>query len=103
MEPSFRRARGGCARGIPPDADALPGEGETGTSHRRQLVVEAAQARLLLAERLDDVRVELPPRLSLDLGDRLVPGEGRPVRTIARHRVERVGDREHARPERDLR
>jgi hypothetical protein len=69
---------------------------------RRQLVVEATQARLLLPERLDDLRVELLPRLSLDLGDRLVPAEGSSVRTIARHGVERVRDREHARPEWDL-
>src|SRR4029078_5672970 len=64
--------------------------------------VKRAQRGLTVGESVDDCRVELRARVSLDLADRVAPGTGGPVRAVARDRVERVGDGEDARAERDL-
>ena len=53
-------------------------------------------------EDLDDVGVELRARAERDLVDRFLHRHRRPVGAVVRHRVERVGDREHASRERDL-
>src|SRR5438874_13621350 len=70
---------------------------------RCQLVADPPQLRALLAEDLDDPRVELASRLLDDLGRRLFPAPRAPVGAIARHRIQRVGDREDACAERYLR
>ena len=49
-----------------------------------------------------DLRVELRPGAALDLGQRLLMRQRAPVGPVARHRVERVRDRQHARLDRDL-
>ena len=49
----------------------------------------------------DHARVELRPGAAVDLLARGREGGGRPVRAVGGQRVERVGDREHARGERD--
>src|SRR5207244_10610995 len=55
-----------------------------------------------LDEDLDQLRVELRAGAALDLGHRVVVAERSAVRAVARHRVEGVRDREHARLDRDL-
>src|SRR4051794_3161189 len=67
-----------------------------------QFPFDLAQLGLGVEERLDDVRIELPARLVEDLLASGVPAERPPVRAVARHRVERVGDREDPRSDRDL-
>src|SRR5205823_7988561 len=67
----------------------------------RQLLVRAPKLPLACAERPDDHRVELRAVLGEDLVRRFFPAERRSIRTIARHRVERVGEREDARTERN--
>src|SRR4051812_30698441 len=61
-----------------------------------------AQGRLPLSECLDDLRIELLAGLREDLLLRGRPAERASVRTVARHRVECVGDGEDARGERNL-
>src|SRR5207244_13644067 len=56
---------------------------------------------LACTESADDSRVELGAVVREDLVRRLVPTEGRSIGTIARHRVERVGEGEDARAEWD--
>src|SRR2546425_10172033 len=67
-----------------------------------ELEVDPAERFLAVVEDVDESRVELCPGSSLDLGDRVLPASGAPIRPLARHRVERVRDREDASPERDL-
>src|SRR5207237_6012393 len=50
-------------------------------------------------ERLSDRRVKLRAEVPLDLCERLLPREPRPVRPLARHRVEAVGDDQEMRGE----
>ena len=63
---------------------------------------ELAEIREQREEDLGDARIELRSRAAVDLGQRFVPRQRAPVGAVARHRVERVGDGEHARLERDL-
>src|SRR5205085_767919 len=63
---------------------------------------DLAQRRLALAERLHHRRIELAPRLAADLGAGRLPRAAPAVGPVARHRVERVRDREDPRGEGDL-
>src|SRR5207253_6950323 len=67
-----------------------------------KLAPDRAQGALLQHERLDDVRVELAPRLAEDLAPRGRPAHCLAVRAVTRHRVERVRDGEDPRPEGNL-
>src|SRR5439155_8857525 len=86
----------------PPHKHANAGSSLLRGSRGCQLLVDSLELRLPGAERLDGLRVELPPRLNRDLARSLLPAERRPVRPRARHRVERVRDREDAPADRDL-
>src|SRR5512133_989142 len=63
-------------------------------SGRAQLRVDRLEPRLRVAEGADDRRVELPAGLAEDLVLSGSPRECHPVRTVARHGVERIRDRE---------
>src|SRR5207249_2585219 len=76
--------------------------GAVGHLRRGQLAAHLPERALALAKRLDDVRVELLPRLGRDLLARSAPPDCAPVRPVAGHRVERVGDGEDARAERHV-
>src|SRR5439155_6729262 len=71
---------------------------------RRELEAAAdlAQRALARAERVDDRGIELAAGLGEDLLAGRLPRAALAVRPVARHRVERVGDREDPRGERDL-
>src|SRR5438874_805321 len=56
---------------------------------------------LACTESTDDSRVELGAVVREDLVHRLLPADRLSIGTIARHRVERVGEGEDARAERD--
>src|SRR5215210_3686642 len=73
---------------IPPESAAF---GRLGGG---ELPADLAQLGLDLVEHVDDVGVELASCLRDDLYPRRLPAERMPVRTVARHRVERVGDGE---------
>src|SRR5436190_12664536 len=60
-----------------------------------------AELALACLERRDDVGIELRARRALDLVASGLPRPRRAVRALAHHRVERVGDRQDARAERD--
>src|SRR3989442_12225266 len=75
-------------------ADVRSGGGE--------LVPDPAQRRLAAGEGLDHGGVELPPGLAVDLRPRLLPAAGCAIGAVARHRIQRVGDGEDPRSERDL-
>jgi len=63
----------------------------------RKLPPDVAQLALALAEGVDHVGVELLARLRQDLVVRRRPAERATVRTIARHRIESIGNGEDAR------
>ena len=65
-------------------------------------MLDRPQHELPLPEGVDDVRVELPLRLADDLRLGGVPVERAPVRAVARHCVERVGDGEDSRAHRNV-
>src|SRR5436190_5791750 len=67
----------------------------------RELVERSAEGGLAVAERFDDVRIELAPGEPRDLVDRFLPGPPGAIRPVTRHRVERVRDGEDARAERN--
>ena len=67
----------------------------------RQLLVDAVEPTFAHAEGTDDLRIELRAVMREYLVRRLFPAEGRSIGTIARHRVERVGEGEDARAARD--
>ena len=56
-----------------------------------------------VVHRVDNLGVELRPGVPLQFFERDGRPHGQPVRAIADHRVERIGDRDDARGERDLR
>ena len=60
--------------------------------------MDAPQALVPFLEDVDDPRVELVAALAEDLRLGLLPASGVTVRPVARHRVERVGHGEDARP-----
>src|SRR5205823_13573438 len=60
----------------------------------RELGPDPAQERLALHERHDHPWVELAAGLGDDLAPGVLPGHGPAVGTVARHRVERIGNRE---------
>src|SRR5262245_42263467 len=70
-----------------------------------KLALGGSQARRLKAAELDehagDDRVELRPRATVDLRERVADRQRRPVRPRRDHRVEVVGDGEHASLERN--
>ncbi len=68
----------------------------------RELAEDATQLPLAEAERLDDLRIELRAVLGEDLVGRMLPIEGAPIRAVAGHRVERIGQREDAGTQRDF-
>src|SRR5204863_5261944 len=68
----------------------------------RDFGANAAQSDVALAECLYDLRVELLSRLLGDFVDRIRPRLVPAVRPVARDRIERVRDREHAGTEWDL-
>src|SRR6185503_20406456 len=67
-----------------------------------QLAADAPQRALPCPEGVDDGRVELVPGLLLELAAGGGPAHRAPVRPVAGHRVERVGDREDPRGGRDV-
>src|SRR5205085_2187657 len=71
-------------------------------SGRRELAADLAEMRLAFDEGIDDRRIELATALREDLGPSNLPAHRTSVRTIARHRVERIGDGEDACPEGNL-
>src|SRR5207249_11682066 len=63
-------------------------------SGRGEVAPDLPQLRLDLHERLHDRRIELPARLLDNLGPGRLPAHRPPVRPVARHRIEGIGDRE---------
>ena len=99
------RGRGGAPRGawtshrrrsrssqLPETRDVLRGERDA----------DCLEALFPLDEGFHDGGIELGPRLADDLAPGLGPGERGAVRSVARHRVQRVGDGEDARREWDV-
>src|SRR5213593_2968656 len=79
--------------------DDTPGGGASGD---RELAPDLAQLRFDLDEHLDDPRVELPTGLVDDLAAGRLPAHRPPIRPVARHRIERVGDGEDPCTDRDF-
>src|SRR5919106_3471567 len=73
-------------------------EGVRVSLNDRELGVNGSHVGLAFAESIDDARVELATRLGHDLPRCVVPRARPPVRPVARHRVERVGDGEDSCP-----
>src|SRR5947207_15342431 len=67
-----------------------------------QLLVDSPELRLPGAERLDGLRVELPPRLNRDLARSLFSAGRRAVRPPPRPRIDRSRGREDAPADRSL-
>src|SRR5439155_21514693 len=67
-----------------------------------KLLVDSVKLSLARAESSDDLRVELRAVMRENLVGRLLPRECRSIRTVARHRVERIGQGEDPRAERDV-
>src|SRR6266576_145100 len=67
----------------------------------RELFVDPVKLSLACTESTDDLRIELRTIVRKDLVGRLLPRERRSIRTVACHRVERVGQGEDPRAERD--
>ena len=111
-----RAIREACLEAVAAGVRTADLGGDAGTSEFTDEVIRRTKLKLRLGgrgrgqlglgEELEedarDLRVELRAGAALDLGQRLVTAQRRPVGPVARHRVERVGDGEHARLERDL-
>src|SRR2546426_91283 len=83
-----------------PSSEGLRLDESSGCDYR-QLLVRPPKLSLARAKRPDDLGIELSAVLREDLVRRLFPGQRRAIGTIARHRVERVGESEDARAERN--
>src|SRR5262245_30002008 len=98
----------GQDRALAPDGGRDPAgddgldRGEERVGHG-ELATDAPQRAFPRAEGVDHRGVELPAGLSDQLTARGGPAERTPVRPVARHRVERVGNGEDPRRHRDLR
>ena len=84
--------RAALAKLFGPDYDELLSGDRVEDQNDPNNFAAAIQQSNQLQKDADDRGVELRARAALDLGDRLLVAERRPVGAVARHRVERVRD-----------